>query len=333
MKDWIHKKETERRDLLRLVSSKANLPDYMIEKDWWITVVLESIFTCDLHSYFVFKGGTSLSKSWNLLNRFSEDIDIVIDKSLFGVTDEQPIGRSQREKMRDAAHAFIMDKVRPMLHARLVALDIPESTFKLYAEESKSSDQDPTIILLDYASLTEITNDYTKAQVKIEIGVRAMMEPYETRPVSSLLSQHLNINGIVGVSTVLPQRTLWEKTFLLHELFQKPLDKMNITRMSRHWYDLHYLAKAGFAEKAMQDKDLYNAIRNHRKVFTKVPGVDYDTLSPKAFDLFPPKEREAEWNNDYKKMVESYIYRDAPSMADLIKSITEISAEFNSLNY
>lgn len=333
MKDWIHKKETERLDLLRLVSGKANLPDFMIEKDWWVTMALESIFTCDLHKSFAFKGGTSLSKSWNLLHRFSEDIDIVIDKSLFGVKDDQELGRSQREKLRDAAHAFVMKTVQPMLHATMLAMGIPESTFKIYAEESKSSDQDPTIILLDYASLTEIKNDYTKAQVKIEIGVRAMMEPYESRPVGSLLSQHLNINEAVGVSTVLPQRTFWEKSFLLHELFQRPVDTMNIARMSRHWYDLHYLTNAGFGNKAMQDKALYDAIRNHRKVFTKVPGVDYDTLSPKTFGLFPPKGKESDWNNDYKKMIESYIYREPPELAALTGTINGLMENFKKLEY
>jgi hypothetical protein len=333
MRDWIHKKETEKLDLLRIVRGKTNLPDFMIEKDWWVTTALETIFTCDLHKHFAFKGGTSLSKSWNLLNRFSEDIDIVIDKSLFGVTDDQELGRSQREKLRDAAHAFVIKTVQPMLHTRMLAIGVPESAFKIYAEESKSSDQDPTIILLDYNSITEIKNDYTKAQVKIEIGVRAMMEPYEDRPVGSLLSQHLNTNEVVDVSTVLPQRTFWEKSFLLHELFQKPLDKVEIARMSRHWYDLHYLTKAGFAEKAMQDKALFEAIRNHRKIFTKVPGVDYDTLSPKSFGLFPPKDREADWGNDYKKMIESYIYRDAPTLDGLTDSIKVISDNFRKLDY
>lgn len=333
MKDWINRKEKDRRDLLQLIAGKTNLPDFMIEKDWWVTAALEAIFTSDLHSHFVFKGGTSLSKSWNLLHRFSEDIDIVIDKSLFGVSDEQALGRSQREKMRDAAHAFIMEMVQPMLYARFLALGIPDKQFKLYAEESKSSDQDPTVLLLDSASLTQVTNDYTKAQVKIEIGVRAMMEPYEPRSVTSLLSQHLNINESVSVSTILPQRTFWEKAFLLHELFQKPVDKMDIARMSRHWYDLHYLNNAGFAKKAIQDKALYDAIRNHRKVFTKVPGVDYDSLSPKAFGLLPPNEKETDWNNDYKKMIESYIYKEPPELAALTGTINRLMKDFKKLEY
>jgi hypothetical protein len=333
MKDWIHKKETDRLDLLRLVSAKANLPDYMIEKDWWVTTVLESIFTCDLQKHFVFKGGTSLSKSWNLLHRFSEDIDIVIDKSLFGVKDDQEPGRSQRERLRDAAHAFIMKEIQPMLHARMMAMGVPDNTFKIYAEESKSSDQDPTIILLDYESLTEIKNDYTKAQVKVEIGVRAMMEPHETRPVASILSQHLNTNENVSVNAVLPQRTFWEKVFLLHELFQRPLDKMEIARMSRHWYDLHYLIKAGFAEKAMSDNALFEAIRNHRRIFTKVPGVEYESLSPNNFQLFPPKIKEPEWIDDYRKMVKSYIYRDAPTLDELSDIVRRLTEDFKKLEY
>src|SRR6185295_18831696 len=117
---------------------------------------------------------------------------------------------------------------------------------------------------------------------------------------SSLLSQHLDTKETVSVSTVLPQRTFWEKSFLLHELFQRPLDKMDIARMSRHWYDLHYLNNAGFAKKGMEDKALFDAIRHHRKIFTKVSGVDYDNLSPKAFGLFPPKEKDGDWKNDYK---------------------------------
>lgn len=333
MREWILKKETERLDLLRLVSNSTNLPDFMVEKDWWVTTVLESIFTCELHPHFVFKGGTSLSKSWNLLNRFSEDIDIVIDKSLFGIVPQQPVGRSQREKLRNTAHQFVREEVLPLFHNRMLLLGVPDETFSCYAEESKSSDQDPTVILVDYHSITEISNGYTKAQIKIEIGVRSMMEPYEKRPVSSLLADHLNTGEVTDVRAVLPQRTFWEKVFLLHELFQRPPEKMELARMSRHWYDLHCLYEAGFAVKAMEDKALFDAIRNHRKVFTRVSGVDYDSLSPASFALFPPGSKSNDWSSDYGKMVESYIYRNPPSLDRLTDSIQEIMETFRRLRY
>ncbi len=311
MKDWITKKESEKLELLQIVAQTTNLPDYMIEKDWWVTMALEATFTCELKDQFAFKGGTSLSKSWDLLNRFSEDIDIVIDKGLFGVSDDDKPGRTQRERLRDAAHKFVSEKVYPMLNDKLLGLRIPEKTFRLYVDKSKSSDQDPTIIFLDYVPITEITNDYTQPRIRIEIGVRAMMEPTEERPISSLLSQHLSTGEHVGVRTVLPQRTFWEKAFLLHELFQKPVDKIDIQRMSRHWYDLHRLFQAGFAAKAMADKELFEAIRGHRGVFTKVPGVDYDSLKASSFNLFPPDAIKASWDKDYSSTRESYIYRDA----------------------
>ena len=333
MKEWIHKKETERLDLLRLVASQARLPDFMIEKDFWVTATLECIFTCALEPYFAFKGGTSLSKSWNLLNRFSEDIDIVIDKTLFGIKDDEQIGRSQRGKLRKNAHNFILETVTPQLNERMLALGIPEGTFKIYADQSTSSDQDPTVLLLDYRALTEFRNNYTKPQVKIEIGVRALMEPSEKKPIRSLLAQHLNIVEFAEINTVLPQRAFWEKVFLLHELFRQPLVQMDITRMSRHWYDLHQLINGGFAVLAMQDKSLFEAIRSHRKIFTKVAGIDYDKLTPKLFVLIPPDDKANDWQNDYAKMVESYIYRDAPTLQDLTASVHKILNQFTKLEY
>lgn len=333
MKYWITKKESERLELLRIVAQKTNLPDFMIEKDWWVTIALEAVFTCEIKEHFAFKGGTSLSKSWNLLNRFSEDIDIVIDKGLFGVTDDDKPGRTQRERLRDAAHKFISEKVHPMLNHKLSALGIPERTFRLYVDKSKSSDQDPTIILLDYIPNAQITNDYTQPRIRIEIGVRAMMEPTEERPISSLLSQQLSIGEHFGVRSVLPQRTFWEKAFLLHELFQKPVDKIDIRRMSRHWYDLHRLYQAGFAAKAMADKELFDAIREHRGVFTKVSGVDYDSLKANSFNLFPPDGLKVSWDTDYSSTRESYIYRDAPSIVVLTNEIAKITRVLKKLQF
>lgn len=305
----------------------------MIEKDWWVTTTLEALFTCDLHIAFAFKGGTSLSKCWHLLHRFSEDIDIVMDKSLFGIHDDVYLGNHQNKKLRRTAHQFVMDTVAPMLQARLIAMGIPRDCFQLYPEQSKCSDQDPTVLLLDYTSHTTIHNAYTRHQIKIEIGVRAMMEPCEQQPICSLLAQHLHINEIIPINTVLPQRTFWEKSILLHELFQKPLDKMDIARMSRHWYDLHYLVQGGFAQEAMQTATLFNAIRLHRKIFSRVAGVDYDQLSARTLHLFPPVEKESAWRLDYKKMMESYIYRDAPSPEALQATMLALCADFKQLDF
>ncbi|MBX2900270.1 MAG: nucleotidyl transferase AbiEii/AbiGii toxin family protein [Cyclobacteriaceae bacterium] len=333
MKDWIQKRETERFDLLRLVAGENNLPDFMIEKDWWVTSVLEALFTSELGKNLSFKGGTSLSKSWNLLNRFSEDIDIVIDKNLFGVTDNDEPGSGKRTKLRKEARKYVIEKVKPLLQAQLLKQGIPEEQFVLQEEPSTESDKDPTELLLSYKPITEITNDYTKAVVKIEIGVRAMMEPAEGRRVSSLLAQRLNPNEVIAINTVLPKRTFWEKAFLLHELFQKPVEEMKLLRLSRHWYDLDCLMNAGFGKEAMEDKELFTAIRNHRKIFTKVAGIDYDSLLPEGFNLSPPDAKKEEWSKDYEVMRQSYIFRSPPSLIELEESMTSVMEQFKTLKF
>lgn len=333
MKDWIQRKEVERLDLLRLIAGQNNLPDFMIEKDWWVTAALEALFTSKLNRHLAFKGGTSLSKSWDLLNRFSEDVDIVIDKTLFGVTDEEELGSNKRTKLRKEARQYIIKEVKPLIHSQLIQQGVPQEFFKLEEEVSAESDKDPTVLLLEYFPISEITNDYTKAIIKIEIGVRALMEPTEKRMVSSLLAQKLKPEEKIEVSTVLPQRTFWEKSFLLHELFQKPFDKMEISRMSRHWYDLHCLFEADFGKNAMDDKTLFMEIRNHRKVFSKVPGIDYDSLKANSLNLFPPTDKKSDWVKDYEAMKQSYIYRNAPSLQELETSINNIAEKFKALNF
>lgn len=245
----------------------------MIEKDFWVTIVLQALFGSEIGEHLAFKGGTSLSKSWQLLNRFSEDVDIVISKKLFGYSDEEQYGKSERERMRDKANKYNRETVVPLLQKTILEHGIPATAFKLYAGEYTSSDEDPTVLWLDYQPVVEIANAYTLPQVKIEIGVRAMMEPLENRKVMSLLSAFLEPDDFGYVPSVLPQRTFWEKSFLLHELFQKPLEKINTLRMSRRWYDLDRIDAGGFAEKTMADEKLFDAIRNHRRLLRKLQGL------------------------------------------------------------
>ncbi len=103
--------------------------------------------------------------------------------------------------------------------------------------------------------------------------------------------------------------------------------------MSRHWYDLDCLAQAGFGVKAMEDKELFEAIRSHRKVFTKVPGVNYDSLKPSEFGLFPPESHKSDWDKDYNTMKKNYIYKDAPTLDELHKSLGRITEMLKNLKY
>lgn len=290
MKSWIKKREVERRDLLRLIAGKTSLPDYMIEKDFWVTIALQALFGSEIGEHLAFKGGTSLSKSWQLLNRFSEDVDIVISKKLFGYSDEEQYGKAQRERMRDKANKYNRETVVPLLQKRILELGIPATTFKLYAGEYTSSDQDPTVLWLDYQPVVEITNTYTLPQVKIEIGIRAMMEPLEIRKVMSLLSAFLEPDEFAYVPSVLPQRTFWEKSFLLHELFQKPLE--NITHCECHVTGMTSigLIPAGLLRKPWLTKNCFMPYATTGRLLRKFRGLTTMRCRQKHSDFFPRRK-------------------------------------------
>jgi hypothetical protein len=116
-----------------------------------------------------------------------------------------------------------------------------------------------------------------------------------------------------------------EKIFLLHEEFQRPIEKMRVDRLSRHLYDVYQLAKAGIAEKAINDKELYETIVAHRYKFSRVGEVDYNKHNPKTINPIPKEIVIADWEEDYTKMKEAMIYgENKPSFKDLIINLMEL---------
>ena len=86
-------------------SERVGLPPQAVEKDWWVTMTLKALFESSCRDFITFKGGTSLSKGWHVIERFSEDIDIAIDKSFWEIAGDN---KSQRDRMRKRAAAYIV---------------------------------------------------------------------------------------------------------------------------------------------------------------------------------------------------------------------------------
>lgn len=139
---------------------------------------------------------------------------------------------------------------------------------------------------------------------------------------------------MIDVPTVTPERTFLEKLFLLHEEFHRPPEKMRVDRLSRHLYDVHQLANSEIAEKAIHDKDLYETIVNHRFTFSKVRGIDYNSLNPKTLDPMPIPEVIEAWKADYQKMREQMIFEEKPPTFDeLLASIEKLKARLSKLHW
>lgn len=136
-----------------------------------------------------------------------------------------------------------------------------------------------------------------------------------------------------NVPTVNPERTFLEKIFLLHEEFQKSKDKIRVSRLSRHLYDVEKLMDTEYFAKAIVDGKLYNDIINHRKVFTKIGGIDYNLHQPKTINPIPPEEVLEAWKKDYQTMSEEMIYGDYLTFEKLIERITELKDRFREIEW
>jgi len=137
----------------------------------------------------------------------------------------------------------------------------------------------------------------------------------------------------VTVPSVTPERTFLEKLFLLHEEFQRPKEKIRVDRLSRHLYDVFQLSKTEFATNAIHDQGLYETIVNHRFVFTKLGGVDYNLHRPQHIRPIPSPKFDEAWKSDYRTMQEQMIYGDSPAYEDLVKGIQAFLQGMNALDW
>jgi hypothetical protein len=170
MNNWIELTEKEKIEILDKVALTTGLPVESIEKDWWVTMALQALFSCECADHIVFKGGTSLSKAWNLIERFSEDIDIAIDRRFFGFDGE--LKRKQINNLRRASCSYIKDKLQNELNQKLQENGI--SGYLLFVPETEDTTKDPQTIEIKYN--TFFNTNYIQNKVVIEIGSRSLTQ-------------------------------------------------------------------------------------------------------------------------------------------------------------
>jgi Nucleotidyl transferase AbiEii toxin, Type IV TA system len=221
---WDALTTNEKKEIFNEVAAEWNLPAAAIEKDWWVTRTMEVVFQTEIGPYTIFKGGTSLSKAWNLIDRFSEDIDLALDRKFLGFTKEMT--NSQVTKLRKHSFHYISSVFFSILEKAYKTAGF--HSVKLNLTEVKSNDEDPVKIEVHYPSVTT-RSDYLPPRVLIEIGSRSLKEPFTERKFCSIVGEHFKgrpfADHELTIPTVNPERTFLEKVFLLHEEFQQPREK------------------------------------------------------------------------------------------------------------
>lgn len=284
------------------------------------------------------RGGTSLSKGWKLIDRFSEDIDIVIDREVLGFRGENapeaaPSRKQEKKRLdaiRDASRKYISETIEPELRASIL-LELPDQSGWSLSEDH--TDPDGQTLVFFYPSVLSPTAGYISRTVKIEMGARSDTEPAEKVAIESYITEIFP--GVFSspsftVRAVSPVRTFWEKAMLLHEESFRPTGKTRRKQyLSRHYYDLYRLVTAGVGRKAADDLELLWRVVNHRKIYFRYTWVDYDAIVPGRLSLVPSEEKLPQWNTDYENMRREMFYGEVPTFNEIIEVLRRFQDEFN----
>lgn len=335
MKNIISQPSEIRRRLYTQIGNKLGLHPISVEKDLWVTAVLQVLFSLPYAEALVFKGGSSLSKVWNLINRFSEDVDIAVDRKLFDI--EGDITKKQMKKLRKQSSMFVKDKLAPELKFRLKEVEIDKycSVIPQPDGEGDGTYPEPRKIFIQYETAFQDTiNNYVESSVMLEIGSRSLIEPTSKAKVKSLIENNSAISTTIidsDIVTSMPEKTFLEKVFLLHELFStEGCAKAN--RKSRHLYDIESMMDLPFAVSAVNDSELWENIRHHRSVFTPIKGINYDEDIRKNLQLIPPTQYMPVWKDDYTAMQEQMVHGKSLTFEDLLSRMRELQTRFSKID-
>lgn len=327
----------DRREALGVAATQSGCPMHLLEKDIWVVWTLDVIFGTPFANKLVFKGGTSLSKAYGVIRRFSEDIDVTYDiravaPDLVGDAPEPlPPNRSQEKKwtseIRTRLSKWVSNDVLPLIANALSEQRLPA---RAAAENDK--------ILIQYEPLAT-GSGYVRPTIIIEFGARSTGEPYEIRPVSCDAAEYLA--GVV-FPTATPrvmraERTFWEKATAIH-VFCAQGEFRGGERFARHWYDVAKLDEAGFADAAMADRELANAVARHKAMFfaekdTTGAVIDYSAAVGGALQLVPTGSALAALSHDYARMIEDgLLFDETETFERVIERCRTIQGKANSLN-
>jgi hypothetical protein len=315
---------------------EPHLDAAIIEKDFWVCWTLRRIFdVLRFRPHLIFKGGTSLSKVYRAIERFSEDVDLSLSRRDLGFADDrdpEQAGISKKEAQRrlDALVAecqgAVRDKLVPELRRDFAAV-LGTSGWSVDLDPA-----DPQTVIFTYPS-TEVSGfrPYVRPAIRLELGARsddwpaadADLTPYAAETFPDVFAVRS-----CRVRTLAAERTFWEKATLLHAECHRPPDKLSRERLARHYYDLHRLAQQPIADQALAQRDVLERVIAHKSFFFAQGWAHYDTARPGTFRLLPAAERLEPLRRDYRDMA-AMIFGEAPEWDDIVRGLTELEERIN----
>lgn len=329
----------DRSDLFFAAANRLGAPLINIEKDFWVCWALNALYhrLAAGGPRMLFKGGTSLSKAYGLINRFSEDIDVTVFRDDLGhtATPEElaALSGKKRKAAIEAIQADCCAYITGPLRSALADL-IAEDTNGQGRIEIDPADDTGQTLLIWYPRVDATDTGYVQAAVKIESGAKSALDPNSPQTISPYIAD--DVTGIdlaiPEVRTIDAERTFWDKVIIVHGLRNwfgnRGVLMQDGQRISRHYYDLHCMVETDKGKAALADLELGKDVVAHAKTFFNRPAFNLDSAKPGSFSLVPPEDMAARLAGDYKN-TEAMIFGKAPSFESILNSIAILEGQLN----
>ena len=316
---------SDRAELIREAGALRGMPAEVMEKDFWVCWVLNRLFRSpDMARKILFKGGTSLSKVFGLIERFSEDVDLILDWR--EVTEEDPaetrsVGKQDKfnKALLARAHEYLRDSFLPEVQA-LVG-DVCEAVIE----------DNPEVVMIRYP--VSFPSDYLRREVCLEVGPLASWQPhaeYDVKPYAADVLPESFEKATCKVRAIMAKRTFWEKLTILHHEAHRPEYSTQPAGYSRHYYDVYRMALSSVKDAAFADLGLLKSVAAFKDKFYHRGWARYDLAKPGSIRLVPPPHVRVKIESDYNAM-EFMFFGERPAFVDIMARITELEYEINAL--
>lgn len=333
---FLHLSPKDQREVLEVAGAASGRPLHLLEKNVWVVWTLATLFGSRFGEYLVFKGGTSLSKAYQAIRRFSEDVDLTYDIRAIAPDlmpadgDALPANRSQEKKwtreIRARLSTWVADEAAPFLAERLSADGLAA---QLNVDDEK--------LFISYEPLAH-GSGYVRPAVVLEFGARSTGEPWDVRPVTCDAAGHVPtvIFPSAQPHVMRAERTFWEKATAIH-VFCVQGRFRSAERFARHWHDIVRLDEAGYVDPALADRTVASAVARHKAIFFAEKdgsgnSIDYATAIAGKLQLVPENEAREVLAEDYRRMVEDgLLFDEAEPFAALLEKCQQIEDRANGM--
>ncbi len=313
-------------DLFSETAANRGITQSIVEKDFWVTWTLGKLFADEqLSNILMFKGGTSLSKVFGVIERFSEDIDLILDWQTLTKTDPlDKRSKTKQAKLNTAVNEKAKDYIRNELLPHIASLLEPLCQCKI-------GDDDFSINVTYPASFRD---KYLRPEILLEIGPLASWLPYEQYTIRSIASDSFDklfVKPTCSVNAIVAKRTFWEKATILHHEANRPEGSHIPSRYSRHYYDLAMMANSSIKDEALADEELLENVVEFKKKFYSRGWAQYDDALNGSLKLLPPEYRYKELKSDYAAM-RSMIFGEYPDFDTIIHILADLEKAINQMS-